>query len=337
MMHACCCAVKRCLTRALLHTQLLGEEGSGTSSAVRRGGRPAVAAVLSRQESTTSLQRLAVHAHTQSAGERCVVGAVVAYACLLVLSGARAQPQGPRPCPLRSVQPRALRLRSAARTPHAARTRTTRDCCALPRRCCALGALCAVLRRFPPRVWKLRQCALTRPSCTTQLPWCSTSPTAPATRAACSSAPPGRAGERAAHGREGIYRTAPRRALLAAPHRKERTTPTQRHLAPRCACRGAGGHARRGTRALRPTVGVRFGTFVPTDAFATALVPQRRRYTRTAARRGRGDAARARTQPARFPEAGASSASEPLAIARSFSPAQPPHLPSGGGMPAALV
>jgi hypothetical protein len=208
-MHACCCAVKRCLTRALLQTQLLGEEGSGTSSAVRRGGRPAVAAVPHRQESTTSLQRLAVHAHTQSAGERCVVGAVVAYACLLVLSGARAQPQGPRPCPLHSVQPRALRLRSAARTPHAARTRTTRDCCALPRRCCALGALCAVLRRFPPRVWKLRQRALTRPSCTTQLPWCSTSPTAPATRAACSSAPPGRAGERAAHGREGIYGTAP--------------------------------------------------------------------------------------------------------------------------------
>ena len=77
------------LTRAPA-PQLCGEEGSGTSSAaLRRSGRPGRGDVQ-RQESTTSLQRLAVSANAQaaSAGERCVVGAVVAYACLLVLSGA---------------------------------------------------------------------------------------------------------------------------------------------------------------------------------------------------------------------------------------------------------
>jgi hypothetical protein len=71
-----------------------GEEGSGSSTAaLRRSSRRHERQTLA-QQSHTSLHALGVSMNTPSQGERCVVGVVVAYACLLLLSGARARGGG---------------------------------------------------------------------------------------------------------------------------------------------------------------------------------------------------------------------------------------------------
>jgi hypothetical protein len=77
-------------TRAARPAQMPGaEEGSGSSSAaLRRSSRRHERMTLA-QQSHTSLHALGVSLNTPSTGERCVVGVVMAYACLLLLSGAR--------------------------------------------------------------------------------------------------------------------------------------------------------------------------------------------------------------------------------------------------------
>jgi hypothetical protein len=200
---AACSRARRADAGRRRRAQPAGEEGSGMSAAaLRRSARRQERGANAAQASHTSLHALgaALAAQNAAGSERWVVGAVLVYASLLLLSGARARgagllrargaaaAQAPTGPPGRTAQLPAARAARTAALPRGAR---------LPRRV----KLCAAARA------RARAAARAAPRRPQQQPQC---PLLPAPAAPHADAPP----RRAARSRAGAVRH-----LRAAPRR----------------------------------------------------------------------------------------------------------------------